>query len=55
MTGLASWRWVSFINVPLGIVAGAAVLLYLRDLRNKDAAAKLDITGAVLVTGGWPQ
>jgi EmrB/QacA subfamily drug resistance transporter len=52
LTGLASWRWIFFINVPLGLIAGIAAALYLQELRNKDATAKLDVTGAVLVTGG---
>ncbi len=52
LTGLASWRWIFFINVPFGLVAGGAAFLYLREMRNKDAASKLDVTGAVLVTGG---
>ncbi len=52
LTGLASWRWVFFINVPLGVLAGVAATMYLREMRNKDATAKLDVTGAVLVTGG---
>jgi len=52
LTGLASWRWIFFINVPFGLVAGGAAFLYLREMRNKDADSKLDITGAVLVTGG---
>jgi EmrB/QacA subfamily drug resistance transporter len=51
LTGLASWRWVFFINVPFGIVAAVAASLYLRELRNRDAEVKLDVTGAVLVTG----
>jgi len=52
LTGTVSWRWIFFINVPFGIIAGTAALLYLQEMRNKDAAAKLDVTGSVLVTGG---
>jgi EmrB/QacA subfamily drug resistance transporter len=52
LTGWASWRWVFFINVPLGIVASVAASMYLREMRNKDATRKLDVTGSVLVTGG---
>jgi EmrB/QacA subfamily drug resistance transporter len=52
LTGLVSWRWVFFINVPFGIVAAVAASLYLRELRNRDAEVKLDVTGAVLITGG---
>jgi len=49
--GYASWRWVFFINVPFGIAAAVLAMMYLREMRNRDAAVKLDITGAVLVTG----
>ena len=51
LTGWFSWRWVFFINVPIGIVAAILAAMYLRELRNRDALVKLDITGAVLVTG----
>jgi len=51
LTGWASWRWVFFINVPIGLAAAVVATLYLRELRNRDAAVKLDVTGAVLVTG----
>ena len=51
LTGWVSWRWVFFINVPIGIAAAVAATLYLREMRNQEATVKLDITGAVLVTG----
>ena len=51
LTGWASWRWVFFINVPVGIAAAVAAALYLQELRNRDAPVKLDVVGAVLVTG----
>ncbi len=51
LTGWASWRWVFFINVPFGILAAVAASMYLREMRNRDAEVKLDVTGAVLVTG----
>ncbi len=50
LTGWASWRWVFFINVPIGIVAAVVAAMYLREMRNRDAAVKLDVTGAALVT-----
>jgi EmrB/QacA subfamily drug resistance transporter len=52
LTGLVSWRWVFFINVPLGLVAGMVAALYLQEMRNRDATSKLDVTGSVLVTAG---
>ncbi|MHB1208450.1 MAG: MFS transporter [Acidimicrobiales bacterium] len=51
LTGWFSWRWVFFINVPFGIIAAIVAGMYLREMRNRDAAVKLDVTGAVLVTG----
>src|ERR1700692_502834 len=33
LTGWASWRWVFFINVPFGLVAGITAALYLREMR----------------------
>ena len=52
LTGWASWRWVFFINVPFGIAASVAAAMYLREMRNRDATRKLDVTGSILVTGG---
>ena len=51
LTGWVSWRWVFFINVPFGIAAAITAAMYLREMRNQDATVKLDIVGAVLVTG----
>jgi EmrB/QacA subfamily drug resistance transporter len=51
LTGYASWRWVFFINVPFGIIAATLAVLFLQEMRNRGAAVKLDVTGAILVTG----
>ncbi|MEI7654952.1 MAG: MFS transporter [Actinomycetota bacterium] len=51
LTGWVSWRWVFFINLPIGILAAVGAFLYLREMRNDGANIKLDVTGAVLVTG----
>ena len=55
LTAELSWRWVLFVNVPIGVAAAAAALAYLTELRRppKDAAAaRLDIAGALTVTAG---
>lgn len=56
LTAEISWRWVLFVNIPVGIVATIAALAYLTETkghREGDAPrAKLDIVGAVAVTGG---
>ncbi|MDR0734226.1 MAG: MFS transporter [Elusimicrobiota bacterium] len=49
ITGLASWRWVFFINLPVGILA---VMILRYSVPQKNTAAKtearFDITGAAL-------
>ncbi|MDI2036420.1 MFS transporter [Paenarthrobacter nitroguajacolicus] len=49
LTGTFGWRWVFFINVPIGIL----VLLGSRTLVGADRhSGSLDVPGAVLGTGG---
>jgi EmrB/QacA subfamily drug resistance transporter len=50
LTQWASWRWVFFVNVPVGIAVIAATPRLLA--RSKRLAAKLDIAGAVTSTAG---
>ena len=52
LTGLASWRWCFFVNVPFGIAATTVATLYLQERRSREATVKLDVTGALLVTAG---
>jgi EmrB/QacA subfamily drug resistance transporter len=52
LTGALSWRWIFFVNVPVGasLVALAAQRLPRTDVDW--AAHELDVAGAVTVTGG---
>jgi EmrB/QacA subfamily drug resistance transporter len=54
LTAEASWRWVLFVNVPIGLAAGAAALVYLSEAKRDRAgqAPRLDVAGAVTVTSG---
>ncbi len=52
LTAQASWRWVLFINVPIGIVVFVLAMRYLTELRRTQTAGRLDIAGAVTVTAG---
>jgi EmrB/QacA subfamily drug resistance transporter len=55
LTAEASWRWVLFVNIPIGVAAGAAALLYLTEAKRSsrgERATKLDIGGAITVTAG---
>jgi len=52
LTDLASWRWVFFVNVPVGIVAFLLSLRWVPDTRAHGAGRGVDVAGAVTVTGG---
>src|SRR5215831_20449886 len=49
LTAGPGWRWVFFINVPVGIVLLAAIRAVLPP-RHPDRAARVDVGGAVTVT-----
>jgi EmrB/QacA subfamily drug resistance transporter len=55
LTSELSWRWVLFVNIPIGVAAVIAALVWLPESRSRDrgdAAARLDIGGAIAVTAG---
>jgi EmrB/QacA subfamily drug resistance transporter len=45
-----SWRWVMFVNVPIGIVAALAALAVLPAATRR--AGRFDLSGAITGTGG---
>jgi EmrB/QacA subfamily drug resistance transporter len=51
ITGMLSWHWIFYINLPLGI---AAVMIMTRALPRKQTghAARIDYLGSLLLTGG---
>jgi len=50
LTSGPGWRWVFFINVPVGIVLVAAIRALVPLRRHPDRTARLDVLGAVTVT-----
>ena len=52
LTDELSWRWILFINIPIGITAFLVARLFLSETRSPAAHRSLDLPGAVLVTGG---
>ncbi len=52
LTDVASWRWVFFVNVPVGIATVVLALRYVTESRMDVARRSYDIAGAVAVTGG---
>jgi MFS family permease len=52
LTDLLGWRWVLFVNVPIGIALMAGSLLSLSESTDGLANRRLDLSGAVTVTTG---
>ncbi len=52
LTDIASWRWVFFVNVPVGVATVLLALRYVRESRMDVAHRSYDVAGAVTVTGG---
>ena len=51
ITSVASWRWIFFINVPLGLVAIALALRVIPDIRE-EARRPFDLPGFVATSAG---
>ncbi|MFC9997180.1 DHA2 family efflux MFS transporter permease subunit [Nocardia sp. NPDC127526] len=52
LTQLGSWRWVFFVNVPLGLIALAGTVRLLPRAPRTGVRPRLDIIGALLATAG---
>lgn len=52
LTAHASWRWIFWINLPLGLAAGLLCRHALRDLPSPRHAPHIDYPGALLLVGG---
>jgi MFS family permease len=50
LTTYASWRWVLFVNVPIGLVTAAAAPRVLRESARQPG--RFDLPGAITGTGG---
>jgi EmrB/QacA subfamily drug resistance transporter len=51
LTTYLSWRWIFFVNIPVGAVAFALAPRFVRESRA-DEKKSLDVAGAVTVTAG---
>jgi EmrB/QacA subfamily drug resistance transporter len=47
-----SWRWIFYVNIPIGIVAIAMAVKYLPGHQKTDRAYRLDVLGFVLLSPG---
>ncbi len=52
LTDLLGWRWILFINVPIGIAALLLAERYIAEGRNPGATRNFDLAGAVTATLG---
>ncbi|MGH2508591.1 MAG: MFS transporter, partial [Ktedonobacteraceae bacterium] len=47
-----TWRWVFYVNLPIGIVAMLVLIFLMPKLRAKDRHAKIDYLGCILIAVG---
>ena len=47
-----SWRWIFYVNLPVGLVAIALALLFVPESRDESAPRVIDWSGLVLLSGG---
>jgi EmrB/QacA subfamily drug resistance transporter len=52
LTDLASWRWIFFVNVPVGAALAIVTAKYVPESRSQRAHQTFDLPGAVTVTSG---
>jgi EmrB/QacA subfamily drug resistance transporter len=52
LTETLSWRWVFFINLPIGVAAFALALRYIHNTRAAARPESADVLGATTVTAG---
>ena len=52
LTQLASWQWVFFVNVPVGVATLFLAARYVPESRAVGAEGRVDVAGAVAVTAG---
>jgi EmrB/QacA subfamily drug resistance transporter len=52
LTQLLSWRWILFINVPIGIGAALAARHYITAFREERRSGHFDVLGALTATAG---
>jgi predicted MFS family arabinose efflux permease len=52
LTELASWRWIFFVNVPVGVALVFATARFVPESRSRLKVRTFDLPGAAAVTGG---
>jgi EmrB/QacA subfamily drug resistance transporter len=50
LTDYSSWRWIFFLNLPLGIIAFIIITLNMKEPKKQQIKPKVDIAGAITLT-----
>lgn len=51
ITTYLSWRWIFFINLPIGLISMLGVGLFFTEMRSKKERVNLDLPGAFTLAG----
>lgn len=49
ITDYLNWRWIFYINIPLGAIAVLLVILFMPNFKTEGRKAKIDIPGTVFI------
>ncbi len=52
LTSELSWRWIFYVNLPIGVLAVLAALYYVPNTRADQRPKSVDVAGAASVTAG---
>jgi len=52
ITEYTSWRWIFYVNVPIGVAALAVIVNGLREPQVMGGRQRIDVAGSVLLAGG---
>jgi EmrB/QacA subfamily drug resistance transporter len=52
LTSALSWRWILFINVPIGLIAAVVTQRLVAEGRNEQGTRNFDLSGAITATAG---
>jgi EmrB/QacA subfamily drug resistance transporter len=52
LTDLISWRWILFVNVPVGVLVIIGSLMFLGETKGEVKHRSLDLAGSATVTAG---
>jgi MFS family permease len=52
LTDLLGWRWILFINVPIGLIAAMLALRFIAEGRDAGDQRSFDLSGALTATAG---